>query len=123
MNVGKRVRGLSDTGLCDSADDKGISVCDVDLLRFQLASRGGFTSGCISRVLVGELKKPVPQPPSHGARRIDSISVTVAQLVPDSEPRCFAMGKGNNSQGREKKKPKKDAKASPVKPAPPPKKK
>ena len=29
------------------------------------------------------------------------------------------MGKGNNSQGREKKKPKKDAKAAPVKAAPP----
>jgi hypothetical protein len=31
------------------------------------------------------------------------------------------MGKGNNSQGKEKKKPKKDAKAAPVK-SPPPKK-
>ena len=34
----------------------------------------------------------------------------------------FAMGKGNNSQGREKKKPKKDAKPAPVKASPPPKK-
>jgi hypothetical protein len=33
------------------------------------------------------------------------------------------MGKGNNSQGKEKKKPKKDAKPAPVKSAPPPKKK
>jgi hypothetical protein len=33
------------------------------------------------------------------------------------------MGKGNNAQGKEKKKPKKDAKAAPTKPAPPPKKK
>ncbi len=33
------------------------------------------------------------------------------------------MGKGNNSQGKEKKKPKKDAKATKVKEAPPPKKK
>lgn len=32
------------------------------------------------------------------------------------------MGKGNNSQGREKKKPKKGAKAAPVKATPPPKK-
>ena len=30
------------------------------------------------------------------------------------------MGKGNNSQGREKKKPKKDAKVKPVKGSPPP---
>jgi hypothetical protein len=33
------------------------------------------------------------------------------------------MAKGNNSQGKEKKKPKKDPKAAPVKPAPPAKKK
>ena len=33
------------------------------------------------------------------------------------------MGKGNNSQGKEKKKPKKGAKAVPVKAGPPPKKK
>jgi hypothetical protein len=33
------------------------------------------------------------------------------------------VGKGNNAQGKEKKKPKKDAKAAPVKPAPPPRKK
>ncbi len=33
------------------------------------------------------------------------------------------MGKGNNAQGKEKKKPKKDAKAAPTKPVPPPKKK
>jgi hypothetical protein len=32
------------------------------------------------------------------------------------------MGKGNNSQGKEKKKPKKDAKSPPVKASPPPKK-
>ena len=32
------------------------------------------------------------------------------------------MGKGNNSQGKEKKKPKKDAKTAPAKPATPPKK-
>ncbi len=32
------------------------------------------------------------------------------------------MGKGNNSQGKETKKPKKDAKVKPVKAAPPPKK-
>jgi len=32
------------------------------------------------------------------------------------------MGKGNNSQGKEKKKPKKSAKTAPVKPAPSPKK-
>jgi hypothetical protein len=32
------------------------------------------------------------------------------------------MGKGNNSQGREKKKPKKGAKPAPVKAGPPPKK-
>lgn len=34
-----------------------------------------------------------------------------------------SVGKGNNAQGREKKKPKKDAKAGAVKPLPPPKKK
>jgi hypothetical protein len=33
------------------------------------------------------------------------------------------MGKGNNSQGKEKKKPKKGAKVVPVKAAPPPKRK
>ena len=34
------------------------------------------------------------------------------------------MGKGNNAQGKEKKKPKKDAvKTAPIKSAPPPKKK
>jgi hypothetical protein len=33
------------------------------------------------------------------------------------------MGKGNNSQSREKKKPKKGAKSTPVKTFPPPKKK
>jgi len=33
------------------------------------------------------------------------------------------MGKGNNSQGKEKKKPKKDAKPAPVKSVSPPKKK
>ena len=32
------------------------------------------------------------------------------------------MGKGNNSQGKEKKKPKKGEKAAPVKATPPPKK-
>ena len=32
------------------------------------------------------------------------------------------MGKGNNAQGREKKKPKQGAKAGPVKSSPPPKK-
>ena len=32
------------------------------------------------------------------------------------------MAKGNNSQGKEKKKPKKGAKTAPVKSAPPPKK-
>ncbi len=32
------------------------------------------------------------------------------------------MGKGNNSQGKEKKKPKKDAKTPPIKPATTPKK-
>ena len=33
------------------------------------------------------------------------------------------MAKGNNAQGKDKKKPKKDAKAAPVKANPPPKKK
>ncbi len=37
-------------------------------------------------------------------------------------PRCV-MGKGNNSQGKEKKKPKKGAKPAPVKTPPPPKQK
>lgn len=44
-------------------------------------------------------------------------------IRPGSEPRGNVVGKGNNSQGKEKKKPKKDAKAAPVKPVPPPRKK
>jgi hypothetical protein len=40
-----------------------------------------------------------------------------------SQTEVREMGKGNNSQGKEKKKPKKDAKAAPVKATPAPKKK
>jgi len=51
----------------------------------------------------------------------DSISVVVLKMIV-SPSEVVAMGKGNNSQGKEKKKPKKDAKPAPIKAAPPPKK-
>jgi hypothetical protein len=49
------------------------------------------------------------------------MSTATDQLVFPSRGRV--MGKGNNSQSKEKKKPKKGAKPAPVKNAPPPKKK
>jgi len=55
---------------------------------------------------------------ARGRGRISGESIR-----PGSELRRDAVGKGNNSQGKEKKKPKKDAKAAPVKPVPPPRKK
>jgi hypothetical protein len=50
-----------------------------------------------------------------------TIRLAFVRSVLDPEPRCV-MGKGNNSQGKEKKKPKKGAKPAPVKTPPPPKK-
>lgn len=91
-----------------------------------MGSRSGGIGALVARAgITGRTGLPLGEEHMRGYRgrhfMVSTSSCSDPKAVnPETEVR--PMGKGNNSQSKEKKKPKKGAKPAPVKSAPPPKK-